>query len=461
MRSDWTLVELGELAEEITVGFVGSMTHEYIDIGIPFFRSKNISEYEIDWNDIRYISDKFHAKLKKSVLRPGDVAIVRTGKPGTTCVIPDTVEEANCSDIVIVRVNDELLSAHYLSYFMNSVANHQISSHLVGAVQQHFNVGSAKKIMIPLPSRNEQELIVKILKDLDDKNKLNRQTNQILEQIAQAIFKSWFVDFGPVKAKMAAKQEGASAEQIEQAAICAISGKTPEQLAQLDPQTLQQLKTTAALFPDVLVDSELGETPEGWESTSLSSWGEIVCGKTPPTMNKEYYGGGIPFIKIPDMHGTMFAVETTDTLTQAGAEMQIKKILPKGSVCVSCIATVGQVLITYKESFTNQQINSIVPTDKCFSSYLYFSMLNLNSHLHDLASGGSATLNLNTGNFSKIEIIKPDSGVLEHFSKTVEPMISEILVNSYQQKHLSQVRDTLLPKLLSGEITLSNQDEAA
>jgi type I restriction enzyme, S subunit len=178
MSSDWPFIELGELVNEITVGFVGLMTHEYIDDGVPFFRSKNISEYEIEWNDIRYISQDFHRRLKKSALRPGDVVIVRTGKPGTTCVIPDSIDEANCSDIVIVRVNNDKLSAHYLSYFMNSVASHQVSSHLVGAVQQHFNVGSAKKIKIPLPTRDEQEEIVKILKSLDDKRKLNRQVKR-------------------------------------------------------------------------------------------------------------------------------------------------------------------------------------------------------------------------------------------------------------------------------------------
>ncbi|HHN8406125.1 TPA: restriction endonuclease subunit S [Morganella morganii] len=198
MGNKFTSRLLGELCHEITVGFVGSMTNEYIENGIPFLRSKNIDEYDVKWDDMKYVSPEFHKKLSKSALKPGDVAIVRTGKPGTTCVIPNYLSEANCSDIVIARVNDELLCPHYLSYFMNAMAHGQVNAHVVGAVQQHFNVGSAKKIEIPLPSRIMQAEIVKILKALDDKLKLNRQINQTLEQMAQTLFKSWFVDFDPV-----------------------------------------------------------------------------------------------------------------------------------------------------------------------------------------------------------------------------------------------------------------------
>jgi type I restriction enzyme S subunit len=151
MGVDWPMTCLKEVANEITVGFVGSMAKEYVKKGIPFFRSKNISTYKPNLDDLRYISPEFHAKIKKSILKPGDVVIVRTGKPGTTCVIPEEITEANCSDVVIVRVNGEKLSAYYFSYYMNSIGMHHTNSHLVGAVQQHFNVSSAKKIEIPLP----------------------------------------------------------------------------------------------------------------------------------------------------------------------------------------------------------------------------------------------------------------------------------------------------------------------
>ncbi len=279
MSYSWPVDNLEDLSKEIVVGFVGAMVTEYVDFGIPFFRSKNVSEYEIDWDDIKYISKEFHGKLKKSALSPGDVVIVRTGKPGTACVIPDTILEANCSDLVIVRVNEVKLSPHYLAYFINSAAVDQVNANLVGAVQQHFNIGSAKKIKVPTPSREVQDQIVHVLKTIDDKIELNRQTNQTLEAMAQALFKSWFVDFEPVRAKVAALETG---EDPTQAAMRAISGKTDDELGTLqttNPAAYEQLHITATLFPAAFVESELGLIPEGWEVDTVENILELAYGK--------------------------------------------------------------------------------------------------------------------------------------------------------------------------------------
>ncbi|MFQ5500261.1 MAG: restriction endonuclease subunit S [Candidatus Zixiibacteriota bacterium] len=204
-NSSWDTVRLDDLATEVTVGYVGPMTHEYCREGIPFLRSKNVKPFLIDQDDIRYIGSEFHQKIGKSRLSPGDVVIVRTGAPGITAVIPDWLEEANCSDLVIVRPGNRL-NAKYFAYFMNALARHQVNAHVVGAVQQHFNVGSAKALQIPLPSVDEQQRIVAVLGALDNKIELNRQMNHTLEAMAQAIFKSWFVDFDPVTAKADGRQ---------------------------------------------------------------------------------------------------------------------------------------------------------------------------------------------------------------------------------------------------------------
>ena len=129
--SGWADVLLEDVATELTVGHVGPMASEYVDSGIPFLRSKNIDPFGIDWNDIRYIRRDFHERLKKSALSPGDVVIVRTGKPGAATLIPDSLPESNCSDLVIVRAGPEL-DARFLVYYINSVATHHVNSHLVG-----------------------------------------------------------------------------------------------------------------------------------------------------------------------------------------------------------------------------------------------------------------------------------------------------------------------------------------
>src|SRR5690606_29658706 len=155
--SDYSKYKLSELAE-LTVGFVGTMTNEYVEDGIPFLRSKNIAPFSINYDDLKFISDRFHKKIKKSTLHTGDVVIVRTGKPGTACVIPPKLNNSNCSDLVIVRPGPKL-DSHYFSYFMNSLGGNHVSAHLVGAVQQHFNVKSAKDMLLTLPPLPEQKAI--------------------------------------------------------------------------------------------------------------------------------------------------------------------------------------------------------------------------------------------------------------------------------------------------------------
>ena len=231
-RKGWQQVLLGDIASEVTVGHVGPMASEYVLSGIPFLRSQDVEPFRIRTDSLKFISQDFHYRLKKSALSPGDVVIVRTGKPGAAAVIPANIPISNCSDLVIVRPGPNLDSS-FLAYYINSVATHHVSAHLVGAVQQHFNVGSARQLTMELPSLPEQRAIAHILGTLDDKIELNRRMNETLEEMARALFKSWFVDFDPVHAKATLKQhavnqaprEGDSAK--AQATDAARSGITP------------------------------------------------------------------------------------------------------------------------------------------------------------------------------------------------------------------------------------------
>lgn len=189
MTTAWRRVVLGDVAAEVTVGYVGPMASEYVDRGVPFLRSLNVREHRIDLTDVRYISPEFHDKLRKSLLRPGDVVTVRTGKPGTTAVIPETLPVANCSDVVITRPSDEL-DPRWLSYYINGVAHGFVASRLVGAVQQHFNVGAAKEMQLLLPPIDEQRTIAATLGALDDKVESNRRAIDIAESLGDAILRS-------------------------------------------------------------------------------------------------------------------------------------------------------------------------------------------------------------------------------------------------------------------------------
>ena len=251
----------------------------------------------------------------------------------------------------------------------------------------------------------DQRRIASILSSLDRKIELNNKINADLEEMAQAIFKNWFVDFEPFK-----------------------DGK--------------------------FVDSELGMIPEGWKVGSLGDMGAVVCGKTPSKSNSNYYGGDIPFIKIPDMHGNVFVENSEDRLTEEGSLSQIKKLIPPYSLMVSCIATVGLVSINTKSSHTNQQINTVIPHNKSALFYLYQHIKNNEELLKNMGRGGTTTLNVNTKSFSNIRLLIPTETTLERFNEIVEGLFKKIELNMQESRTLSLLRDTLLPRLMSGELEI-------
>lgn len=193
MTSNWIKCELQEVAD-LTVGYVGTMADEYVDEGVPFLRSLNIEPYFINSNDMKYISENFSLKLKKSQLQKGDVVIVRTGKPGTCAVVPEALDGANCSDLVIVRPYKNIINPFFLSAYINVMANNQIYSNLVGAVQQHFNVTSAKKLVLTIPSINEQNKVAQFLKNINKKIFLNDKAASELKKVVVSLFESYFYE---------------------------------------------------------------------------------------------------------------------------------------------------------------------------------------------------------------------------------------------------------------------------
>jgi type I restriction enzyme S subunit len=339
------------------------------------------------------------------------------------------------------------------SYLYYSLLACDFSDVITGSAQPQITVSHlSSKAVTWVADESARSVVADILTGFDQKIDANRRINRTLEAMAQAIFKSWFVDFDPVKAKSAAKQEG---RDPLRAAMSAISGKPDAELDAMQPEQYDQLAATAALFPYEMEESELGEIPKGWKANRINQFGDVICGKTPSKTNPEYFGGGIPFIKIPDMHNSVYVVSPLERLSASGVASQAKKTIPPGSICVSCIATVGKVVITHELSQTNQQINSIVPRLPQYTTYLYFQMKEKEKEFHDLASGGSATLNMNTSTFSKVGVLDPEFKVLEKFSALVAPLFSEILARQKQSTLLSETRDTLLPKLLSGELSVT------
>ena len=319
------------------------------------------------------------------------------------------------------------LDAGYLKYaFLSPRFQHQLNSSSDQSTRKFIGITAQRHLWIPLPRITQQKAIAGILGLLDDKIELNRRMNETLEAMARAIFKSWFVDFDPVRAKL--------------------DGRQPPGMD----------ANTAALFPDRLEHTELGLAPKGWGFARVSDIGKVICGKTPSTKVAEYYGHGMPFITIPDMHGRIFATTTRKSISKDGAFSQQKKTLPPGAICVSCIATPGLTVITSTESQTNQQINSVVPKHVDSTYFWFWTLRDLGDEIRAGGSGGSVLMNLSTGRFSDLRVLVPPHGLRSAYQKHVAHMFERILKNEEETETLTALRDALLPKLLSGEIRVAD-----
>lgn len=399
---EWKEVTLGEISSKIGDGLHG--TPKYDDEGPYYFingNNLNCGKIIIKDDTKRVGKDEFVKNQKE--LNEQTILVSINGTIGNVAKYNNELcilGKSACYINVIKEVDKEFI------YYVLTSANFKrnITNEATGTTIKNVSLKQMREYKFNIPCNiSDQRRIASILSSLDRKIELNNKINADLEEMAQAIFKNWFVDFEPFK-----------------------DGK--------------------------FVDSELGMIPEGWKVGCLGDMGNIVCGKTPSKTNSNYYGGDIPFIKIPDMHGNVFVESSEDRLTELGSLSQIKKLILPYSLMVSCIATVGLVSINTKPSHTNQQINTVIPHNKSALFYLYQHMKNNEEFLKNMGRGGTTTLNVNTRSFSNIRLLIPSEIALEQFHRVVEGLFKKIELNLHESRTLSTLRDTLLPRLMSGEL---------
>lgn len=413
LSMEWKHYKMDELIEEISMGPFGSDVKKefYVDNGVPILNGSNLQGFKLKEDSFGYLTKEKADSLKKCNAHRGDIIVTHRGTLGQIVYVP---VNSKYDRYVIsqsqfrFRCKADLVDVQYLVYYFHTrEGQYKILANAsqVGVPALARATSTFRLIDIKLPPLDDQRRIASILSSLDRKIELNNKINADLEEMAQAIFKNWFVDFEPFK-----------------------DGK--------------------------FVDSELGMIPEGWKVGCLGDMGAVVCGKTPSKSNSNYYGGDIPFIKIPDMHGNVFVENSEDRLTEEGSLSQIKKLIPPYSLMVSCIATVGLVSINTKPSHTNQQINTVIPHNKSALFYLYQHIKNNEEFLKNMGRGGTTTLNVNTKSFSNIRLLIPSEIALEQFHGIVEGLFKKIEQNLHESRTLSLLRDTLLPRLMSGELEI-------
>ncbi len=413
---DWEIKELNEIGEIVTGKTPPTKNKEYFGKLVPFITPRDMTSNKFIKSTERYLSKEGKILLKNIVLPENSICVSCIGSDMGKVAINkyESITNQQINAIIPKNLNYNFV---YYSIFLLKKELKNLAYHSTAI--PILNKSQFSKIKICIPSiESEINKISEVLSYLDDKIELSNKINSILEQISQALFKRWFIDF-----------------------------EFPDEQG-------RPYKSSGGEF----VDSELGKIPKGWNICKLLECGEIICGKTPPKSNKSYFGGNIPFIKIPDMHGNIFILRTGDSLTEQGKKFQENKTIPPKSLIVSCIATVGLVSITSSESQTNQQINSLIPFCKSNLYYLYFKLKSLKDYFKNIGSSGSTTSNVNTAFFSNVRIIMPVDSILEEFNKIVSPIFDYVLLNSIENITLSQIRDTLLPKLITGKIRVNLED---
>lgn len=298
-----------------------------------------------------------------------------------------------------------------------------------------------------------------LIVSLEDKIELNRQTNQTLEEMVQAVFKSWFVDFEPTRAKIKARENG---QDPTRAAMAAIAGKTVEQLDTLSPEQIETLTATADLFPDSLIPSELGEIPEGWEVTDLkSTTSELRRGISPKYCDED----GVPVVnqKCIRNHSVNFS---KTRLHDPNQRIVVGRQLEVGDVLVNStgVGTLGRLApVRHLEGLTVFDSHVTVvraETTKISTAFLACLMFEKETFIEASGAGSTGQTELRKQVLEDIQFAIPTKDLAKSFDAIVDPMGHQISVLEQEQGNLASIRDTLLPKLLSGEIVASGHAEA-
>ncbi|WP_372863573.1 restriction endonuclease subunit S [Psychrobacter sp.] len=319
-----------------------------------------------------------------------------------------------------------------------------VNSYISGSTRPKITQRDMKNIPVYCPPLKEQKAIAHILGSLDDKIELNRQMNETLEAMAQVLFKSWFVDFDPVIDNVLAAGNAIPDEFIERA-------EQREAIKKKDNSDIQ------SLFPDEFeFTEEMGWIPKGWAVKRIKDIGKVVTGKTPPKkIDNAYSEGGTPFITPTDIDDLPFVIYTNRYLSEDGVQAVKNSRISAGSICVTCIGSqMGKTTISPLASVSNQQINSITGCNQFWRNYLFFNLRRRRDEIFLLGSSGSTMPILNKSNFEAFPILCPSEKLLSSLDSNFQSTIDSILENTKQSYTLAKLRDTLLPKLMSGELRI-------
>ncbi|EJL6784656.1 restriction endonuclease subunit S [Vibrio alginolyticus] len=431
------------MCEKITDG--AHKSPKSVDDGKPMASVKDLTRFGVDLSNARKISKEDFDDLVQQGCKPhvGDVLIAKDGNSAldTVCTVDSEIDAVLLSSVAILRPDPEMLDSKFLKYYFCSpqVIDYLKTNFISGAAIPRVVLRDFRKAEINLPPLSIQRKISQCLSSIDNKIFSNTQTNQTLEAMAQAIFKSWFVDFDPVKAKM--------------------NGEQPEGMGD----------ATASLFPEKLVESELGLIPEGWEVGTLDSHTSMIIdhrGKTPKKLGSDWVEEGYPAISAKNIKSKKIVrPDTIRFIDEATYKKWMKEPLIKGDIIMTSEAPMGELyFFDGSEDFClSQRLYGLrANSDVCSPEFL-FNWLQTTKAKADMEgrASGTTALGIKQAELRKVKILTPPLELLEKYSAVASNLVDMAAKNNAQNTVLEDLRDTLLPKLLSGEIELGQAQELA
>ena len=399
-------------------------------------RSQNVYNEGFHRDGLVYIDANQSFELRNVEVKENDVLLNITGDSVARCcqVAADVLPARVNQHVAIIRPETKALDASFLRYVLVS---YEYQSRLLalasaGATRPALTKSMIEELEVPLPPLAEQKAIAGVLGALDDKIELNRRMNATLESMARALFQSWFVDFDPVRAKL--------------------DGRKPDGMDE----------ETAALFPDSFQDSELGQIPHGWEVRTADEISVVGIGKTPPRKEHQWFSenpADIPWMSIRDLgEAGVFISKTSEFLRPEAVETFRVRRIPDGTVVLSFKLTMGRVAITDGEMLSNEAIAHfrLKPETPFGSAYLFCYLKGFS--YDQLGNTSSIATAINSDMVRGIKVVLPSKGVAAAFEGAVAPMFTQLKNNQNQSCTLATIRDTLLPKLLSGELSVAERE---
>ncbi len=443
----------------ISYGIVQPGQHQEDGIGI--IRVNNIQNGKISVADVLKVSHDVENKFSKTRLEGGEVLLTLVGSTGLSAITSKDLHGWNVARAVAVIKPCDEISAEWIHICLQSpYTKHFLDTRANTTVQKTLNLKDVKEIPLPLPPIEERMNLEKIYFDLENKINLNLEINQTLEQMSQTLFKSWFVDFDPV---------------IDNALDA--GNPIPEAL-QSRAELRQKVRNSTdfkplpadirALFPAEFEETELGWMPKGWITTTFNDLIELIGGGTPKTSIEEYWNGYIPWFSVVDApnESDVYVLTTEKKITTEGLNNSSAKLLRKGTTIISARGTVGKCAMVAVPMAMNQSCYGVIGKNNISDEYVYFQLKNAVQTLQQMGHG-SVFNTITRDTFKNIKVPFCNEELTNSYSLLVKNYFSKILNNNYQNIALTALRDTLIPKLISGELSLEdlpnlvNQTEAA